>query len=192
MTLQGSGGTRGAKEAARREIKSLIEQCAAEKRSHAPASKIVLGLNCGGSDSFSGITANPGVGRRLRHAGRAGRVCGAGGDHRNFRRRTPPGPPRPQPPGRRKTARLRPRLQKISEPVRGRQLRRQSLARQQRGEADQHPRKIAGRRRQGGNFRHERRGGLRRAHHRARLQLHEHARIRSAFAGRPARQVAAT
>jgi altronate hydrolase len=62
LTLQGSGGTRGAKEAARREIYSLIEQCAAEKRTEAPASKIVLGLNCGGSDSFSGITANPALG----------------------------------------------------------------------------------------------------------------------------------
>ncbi len=27
-----------------------------------PASKIILGLNCGGSDSFSGITANPALG----------------------------------------------------------------------------------------------------------------------------------
>jgi altronate hydrolase len=62
MTLQGSGGTRGAKEAARKEIRSLIEQCAAEKRTEAPASKIILGLNCGGSDSFSGITANPALG----------------------------------------------------------------------------------------------------------------------------------
>ncbi|MDP9170780.1 MAG: altronate dehydratase family protein [Acidobacteriota bacterium] len=62
MTLQGSGGTSGAKVAARREIRSLLEQCAAEKRTEAPASKIVLGLNCGGSDSFSGITANPALG----------------------------------------------------------------------------------------------------------------------------------
>jgi altronate hydrolase len=62
MTLQNSGGTRGAKEAARREIDGLIEQCADEKRSECPASKIVLGLNCGGSDSFSGITANPALG----------------------------------------------------------------------------------------------------------------------------------
>ena len=62
LTLQGSGGTRGAKEAARKEIRSMIEQCAAEKRTEAPASKIILGLNCGGSDSFSGITANPALG----------------------------------------------------------------------------------------------------------------------------------
>jgi altronate hydrolase len=62
MTLQGSGGTRGAVEAARREIARFIEQAAGEERTPAPASKIVLGLNCGGSDSFSGITANPALG----------------------------------------------------------------------------------------------------------------------------------
>ncbi|MDE3197360.1 MAG: UxaA family hydrolase, partial [Acidobacteriota bacterium] len=62
MTLQNSGGTTGAKAAARGEIKKLIEQCAAEKRTEVPASKIILGLNCGGSDSFSGITANPALG----------------------------------------------------------------------------------------------------------------------------------
>ena len=62
LTLQGSGGTRGALEAARREIARFIDQAAAERRRAAPASKIVLGLNCGGSDSFSGITANPALG----------------------------------------------------------------------------------------------------------------------------------
>ena len=62
MTLQGSGGTRGAVEAARREIRSLLEQIAGETRTEVPASKLVLGLNCGGSDSFSGITANPALG----------------------------------------------------------------------------------------------------------------------------------
>jgi altronate hydrolase len=62
LTLQGSGGTRGAIEAARREIARFIEQAAAEQRTPASASKIVLGLNCGGSDSFSGITANPALG----------------------------------------------------------------------------------------------------------------------------------
>jgi len=62
LTLQSSGGTRGALEAARREIGRFIERAAEEKRTPAPASKIVLGLNCGGSDSFSGITANPALG----------------------------------------------------------------------------------------------------------------------------------
>lgn len=62
MTVQGSGGTSGTVAAARREISRLIDRAAAERRTEAPASKIVLGLNCGGSDSFSGITANPALG----------------------------------------------------------------------------------------------------------------------------------
>lgn len=62
MTLQSSGGTRGAVEAARTEIARLIEGCAAEHRVEVPANRIVAGLNCGGSDSFSGITANPALG----------------------------------------------------------------------------------------------------------------------------------
>ena len=62
VTLQESGGTHAAVEAARKRIKTLIEIAAAEKRVEQPASKIVLGLNCGGSDSFSGITANPALG----------------------------------------------------------------------------------------------------------------------------------
>jgi altronate hydrolase len=62
MTLQSSGGTRATVEAARHIIAGMIDQAAAEHRVETPASKIVLGLNCGGSDSFSGITANPALG----------------------------------------------------------------------------------------------------------------------------------
>jgi altronate hydrolase len=62
MTLQSSGGTRATVEAARRDIRRIIEQIAGQERVEIPASKIVLGLNCGGSDSFSGITANPALG----------------------------------------------------------------------------------------------------------------------------------
>ncbi len=62
LTLQSSGGTRSAVEAARREIGRFLQRAAEERRTEAPASKIILGLNCGGSDSFSGITANPALG----------------------------------------------------------------------------------------------------------------------------------
>lgn len=62
MTLQSSGGTRATVEAARKEIARMMERAAAEQRTPISASKIVLGLNCGGSDSFSGITANPALG----------------------------------------------------------------------------------------------------------------------------------
>jgi altronate hydrolase len=62
LTLQQSGGTLGALEAARKTIREYIDRAAAQKRSEIPLGKIVLGLNCGGSDSFSGITANPALG----------------------------------------------------------------------------------------------------------------------------------
>ena len=63
LTLQGSGGTTATIEATRREVWKLIERASSEKRVPVPASKLVLGLQCGGSDSFSGITANPALGR---------------------------------------------------------------------------------------------------------------------------------
>ncbi len=63
LTLQADGGTGGVLDAARREIARFVERAAAEKRAPTPVSKLVLGLNCGGSDSFSGVTANPALGR---------------------------------------------------------------------------------------------------------------------------------
>ncbi|MCW5977486.1 MAG: altronate dehydratase [Bryobacteraceae bacterium] len=62
LTLQGAGGTKAAVEAARREVWKLVERAASEKRVETPAASLVLGLQCGGSDSFSGITANPALG----------------------------------------------------------------------------------------------------------------------------------
>jgi altronate hydrolase len=62
LTLQQSGGTLGTLDAARKSIREYIEVAASQKRVEVPLSKIILGLNCGGSDSFSGITANPALG----------------------------------------------------------------------------------------------------------------------------------
>ena len=62
MTLQDRGGTLATVEAARREVARLMDHASAEQRITLPASKLCLGLNCGGSDSFSGITANPALG----------------------------------------------------------------------------------------------------------------------------------
>ena len=44
-------------------VKGLIEKAEAEKRVKISADELVVGLKCGGSDGFSGITANPVVGR---------------------------------------------------------------------------------------------------------------------------------
>ncbi|MBM3738499.1 MAG: altronate dehydratase, partial [Acidobacteria bacterium] len=62
MTLQNTGGTTAAIAACRAAIAGMIERAAAEQRTEVPASHLVLGTNCGGSDSFSGITANPALG----------------------------------------------------------------------------------------------------------------------------------
>jgi len=62
FTLQETGGTPATVEAGIRAVERHIERLAAMRRTPAPASKLVLGLNCGGSDSFSGITANPALG----------------------------------------------------------------------------------------------------------------------------------
>jgi altronate dehydratase len=61
MTMQTSGGTKATVDAGVREVKRLIAGLAT-RRTPVPASKITLGLNCGGSDSFSGISANPALG----------------------------------------------------------------------------------------------------------------------------------
>lgn len=62
LTLQDSGGTRRAVEAARSAIATMMERMREEERKETPASKLTLALQCGGSDSFSGITANPALG----------------------------------------------------------------------------------------------------------------------------------
>lgn len=62
LTLQESGGTTATVEAARSQLGQFIENAARQNREKVPASHLVLGLNCGGSDSFSGITANPALG----------------------------------------------------------------------------------------------------------------------------------
>lgn len=46
-------------EAAASVIDELVELLKTDKRQTLPASKLILGMKCGGSDSFSGFTANP-------------------------------------------------------------------------------------------------------------------------------------
>ena len=59
MTVQGSRRHAGTVEAARRADRPIHRTGRGREARRMPASKIILGLNCGGSDSFSGITANP-------------------------------------------------------------------------------------------------------------------------------------
>jgi altronate hydrolase len=61
-TIQDVGGTAKAIEHGRGLVRELIQQADTARRAPAPVSAITLGLQCGGSDGWSGVTANPALG----------------------------------------------------------------------------------------------------------------------------------
>ncbi len=62
LTIQEAGGTRKTVEAGVEAIRAMLPQVNAASRTTAPASELMLALQCGGSDGYSGITANPALG----------------------------------------------------------------------------------------------------------------------------------
>lgn len=62
MTLQEEGGTKKTLAKAIEAMETLLEEANKLKREPIPVSELVLGLNCGGSDAFSGVTANAALG----------------------------------------------------------------------------------------------------------------------------------
>jgi altronate hydrolase len=93
FNIQDTGGT--AKTVARgvEIVESLLPEADRVKREPVPASHLVVGLQCGGSDGYSGISANPALGaavdRLVRHGGTAilsetPEICG--GEHLLTRR----------------------------------------------------------------------------------------------------------
>ena len=62
MTIQETGGTRKTVAAGVEAVKAMLPKVNAVRRETVPASEIVLALQCGGSDGYSGITANPALG----------------------------------------------------------------------------------------------------------------------------------
>src|SRR5688572_24423081 len=75
MTIQESGGTAKAVAEGVRRVKEMLPHANQVVRRTVPASHIVVGLQCGGSDGYSGITANPALGAAVdllvRHGGTA-------------------------------------------------------------------------------------------------------------------------
>ncbi len=63
MTIQATGGTRKTIERGVEMIREMLPQVAAVKRESVPVSELMVALQCGGSDGYSGITANPALGR---------------------------------------------------------------------------------------------------------------------------------
>ncbi len=62
LSMQDLGGTANTVEEGIRQIAAMLPQVNDIRREAIPASEIVLGLNCGGSDGNSGVTANPALG----------------------------------------------------------------------------------------------------------------------------------
>ncbi|BAL89875.1 putative D-galactarate dehydratase/altronate hydrolase [Actinoplanes missouriensis 431] len=62
LIIQEQGGVRATVRAGVAAVRTLIEQLDQRRRVPLPASRLILGLNCGGSDGYSGITANPALG----------------------------------------------------------------------------------------------------------------------------------
>jgi altronate hydrolase len=63
LVIQDLGGTRKTIEAGIQAVKELLPQVNALQRTPQPISELMIGMECGGSDSWSGVTANPLVGR---------------------------------------------------------------------------------------------------------------------------------
>jgi altronate hydrolase len=62
MTIQDTGGTKKTVEAGVARLKEMLQVANRARRERMPASELVLALQCGGSDGYSGITANPALG----------------------------------------------------------------------------------------------------------------------------------
>jgi altronate hydrolase len=75
MTIQEVGGTRKTVAAGVATIREMLPIAERARREVVPASELMLALQCGGSDGYSGITANPALGAAVdllvRHGGTA-------------------------------------------------------------------------------------------------------------------------
>ena len=75
MIIQDTGGTKKSIEAGIARIKDMLPLADKARRETIPASELTLALQCGGSDGYSGITANPALGVAadllVRHGGTA-------------------------------------------------------------------------------------------------------------------------
>lgn len=62
LTIQDSGGTRQTIASIVAKVKEMLPQVNAANRSPCPLSDLSVALQCGGSDGYSGLTANPALG----------------------------------------------------------------------------------------------------------------------------------
>jgi galactarate dehydratase len=82
-----------------RQAETHLQRLNARRRETVPASELVVGVQCGGSDAFSGVTANPAVGFCTDLLVRAGASVMFSRDHRGARRHCAAHRPRRHPRG---------------------------------------------------------------------------------------------
>jgi altronate hydrolase len=75
MNIQDTGGTRATVEAGVQIVREMLPEANKAKRQDVSAANLTVALQCGGSDAYSGITANPALGAAtdllVRHGGTA-------------------------------------------------------------------------------------------------------------------------
>lgn len=148
LTIQDAGGVGATLRAGAERIKEMLPKLDQRCRALAPISELVLGVNCGCSDDFSGITANPALG----HA--SDRLVATGGTSilaeapEVSRRRAPAHPPCGLR-GRRSLPARPDQVEAGTRAGRRRHARQQPVARQQVRRAEDDPGEVSRRRRQG-------------------------------------------
>ena len=70
--IQEVGGTQAAIELGLKEVERMLPEVNSSVREECSVSELVLAVKCGGSDGFSGISANPSLGRAADHLVRSG------------------------------------------------------------------------------------------------------------------------
>jgi altronate dehydratase large subunit len=75
LSIQDAGGTTATIEKGKKLVNLLLKEAGQAKREEVSISELILGTNCGGSDTLSGLTANPALGaacdRLVREGGTA-------------------------------------------------------------------------------------------------------------------------
>ena len=92
LNIQDVGGTEKTVAAGVAAVMDLLPSVNDIEREEVPASHLILGLECGGSDGNSGVTANPALGVASDMLVAAGGYCRVGRDAGDLRRRTPAHP----------------------------------------------------------------------------------------------------
>ncbi len=184
FNIQETGGTRKTVAHGIELVEWLLEEANKATRTPVPASHIMVGLQCGGSDGYSGISANPALGaavdRLVRHGGTA--ILSEtpeiyGGEHLLTRRAVSQG-------RRRQAGRAHPLVGALLRAQR-RGDGQQPVGRQQGRRPDDDPREEPRRDRQERNDQPRRRRRVRAARHCQGPGVHGHAGLRPGLGDRP-------